>query len=122
MYLPLHSAELKTKRIFKQPFHHATSLADDDKYWSVLWGFRCVPDSSHSATMAMFRLLTGHDCLSAYLFRFNIINLPICVLCDFGQAMTTSRVDEYSSFKLYCKKILESSWLNHIMFNGLVFV
>ncbi|GFT43201.1 uncharacterized protein NPIL_311401 [Nephila pilipes] len=96
-HLPLHSAKLEIKRIFKQSFHRTTSLAAANKSWSVLRGFHCVPDSPSVVVTAMFRLLTGHDCLSAYLFRFNIINSPTCVLCDFGQAMTAAHLDECSS-------------------------
>ncbi|GFT42335.1 uncharacterized protein NPIL_658561 [Nephila pilipes] len=91
-HLPFHSAKLEIKGTFKQPFHHVTYLADDDKSWSVLLGSQCVPDSPPTAAVAMFRLSTGHDCLSAYLFRFNIINSPICVLCDSGSTMTAAHM------------------------------
>ncbi|GFT39286.1 hypothetical protein TNCV_2422081 [Trichonephila clavipes] len=47
--------------------------------------------------MAKFRLLTGHDCLCAHLFRFNIVTSPICVLCDTGQGMTAAHLDECSA-------------------------
>ncbi|GFT46812.1 uncharacterized protein NPIL_588541, partial [Nephila pilipes] len=96
-HLPLHSAKLKIKRIFKKSFHHATSLVAADKTWSAFRGSHCVPDSPRAAAVAMFRLLTGHDCLSAYLFRFNIIISPLFVLCDSGQAMTAAHLDECSS-------------------------
>ncbi|GFU03217.1 hypothetical protein NPIL_687871 [Nephila pilipes] len=59
-HLPLHSAKLEVKRIFKQSFHHTTSFADDDKSWSVLRGSHCVPDSPRAADVAMLRLLTRH--------------------------------------------------------------
>ncbi|GFT41503.1 uncharacterized protein TNCV_3942631 [Trichonephila clavipes] len=42
-------------------------------------------------------LLTGHDCLCAHLFRFNLVTSPICVLCDTGQDMTAAHLDECSA-------------------------
>ncbi|GFV05652.1 techylectin-5A [Trichonephila clavipes] len=53
--------------------------------------------SSRAAAVAKFRLLTGHDCLCAHLFRFNLVTSPICVLCDTGQDMTAAHLDECSA-------------------------
>ncbi|GFV26849.1 uncharacterized protein TNCV_3455201 [Trichonephila clavipes] len=53
--------------------------------------------SSRAAVVAKFRLLTGHDCLCAHLFRFNLVTSPICVLCDTGQDMTAAHLDECSA-------------------------
>ncbi|GFX91583.1 uncharacterized protein TNCV_3681691 [Trichonephila clavipes] len=50
-----------------------------------------------TAKVAKFRLLTGHDCLCAHLFRFNLVISPICVLCDTGQDMTAAHLDECSA-------------------------
>ncbi|GFV42614.1 uncharacterized protein LOC103524116 [Trichonephila clavipes] len=50
-----------------------------DKPWKKSHG---IPSSSRAAAVAKFRLLTGHDCLCAHLFRFNLVTSPICVLCD----------------------------------------
>ncbi|GFW92396.1 uncharacterized protein TNCV_4920251 [Trichonephila clavipes] len=54
-------------------------------------------DSPRAAAVAKFRLLTGHDCLCAHLFRFNLVTSPICVLCDTGQDMTAAHLDECSA-------------------------
>ncbi|GFT98278.1 uncharacterized protein NPIL_224041, partial [Nephila pilipes] len=97
LHLPLHSATLRIKRIFKQSFPHAASLDDDDKSWDVLRGSHCAPYSPRAAASAMFRFLIRHDFLSAYLFRLNIISSPICVLCDSGHAMTSVPLNECSS-------------------------
>ncbi|GFV88775.1 uncharacterized protein TNCV_3355271 [Trichonephila clavipes] len=56
-----------------------------------------IPSSPRAAAVAKFRLLTGHDCLCAHLFRFNLVNSPICVLCDTGQDMTAAHLDECSA-------------------------
>ncbi|GFV78080.1 uncharacterized protein TNCV_895621 [Trichonephila clavipes] len=56
-----------------------------------------IPNSPRAAAVAKFRLLTGHDCLCAHLFRFNLVNSPICVLCDTGQDMTAAHLDECSA-------------------------
>ncbi|GFY24239.1 mariner Mos1 transposase [Trichonephila clavipes] len=70
-----------------------------DKPWSTLCKFKShgIPSSPRAAAVAKFRLLTGHDCLCAHLFRFNLVTSPICVLCDTGQDMTAAHLDECSA-------------------------
>ncbi|GFX29823.1 uncharacterized protein TNCV_4749521 [Trichonephila clavipes] len=67
-----------------------------DKPWSTLCKKSHGILSSPPAA-AKFRLLTGHDCLCAHLFRFNLVTSPICVLCDTGQDMTAAHLDECSA-------------------------
>ncbi|GFU81428.1 uncharacterized protein LOC103524116 [Trichonephila clavipes] len=69
-----------------------------DKPWSTLCKkSHGIPSSPRAAVVAKFRLLTGHDCLCAHLFRFNLVTSPICVLCDTGQDMTAAHLDECSA-------------------------
>ncbi|GFV46280.1 transposable element Tc3 transposase [Trichonephila clavipes] len=69
-----------------------------DKPWSTLCKkSHGIPSSPSAAAVAKFRLLTGHDCLCAHLFRFNLVTSPICVLCDTGQDMTAAHLDECSA-------------------------
>ncbi|GFW55697.1 uncharacterized protein TNCV_120811 [Trichonephila clavipes] len=56
-----------------------------------------IPSSPRAAAFAKLRLLTGHDCLCAHLFRFNLVTSPICVLCDTGQDMTAAHLGECSA-------------------------
>ncbi|GFU59714.1 uncharacterized protein TNCV_3186731 [Trichonephila clavipes] len=77
--------------------HFDASRVARDKPWSTLCKkSRGIP-SSPRAAVAKFRLLTGHDCLCAHLFRFNLVTSPICVLCDTGQDMTAAHLDECSA-------------------------
>ncbi|GFS50951.1 uncharacterized protein LOC103524116 [Trichonephila clavipes] len=96
--LTLHSAKLEIKRIFRESFRLTASRVARDKPWSTLckksYG---IPSSPRAAAVAKFRLLTGHDCLCAHLFRFNLVTSPICVLCDTGQDMTAAHLDECSA-------------------------
>ncbi|GFW86416.1 uncharacterized protein TNCV_4332001 [Trichonephila clavipes] len=97
-----------TKLLFS--FRLATSCVARDKPWSTLCKKSHGIPSSRAAAVAKFRLLTGHDCLCAHLFRFNLVTSPICVLCDTGQDMTTAHLDECSALKdLNC--IVKSSAL-----------
>ncbi|GFT93554.1 uncharacterized protein TNCV_329101 [Trichonephila clavipes] len=96
-----------------------------DKPWSTLCKkSHGIPSSPRAAAVAKFRLLTGHDCLCAHLFRFNLVTSPICVLCDTGQDMTAADLDEYSALNdLNCiVKGIESPLPNDLMVNGLAFV
>ncbi|GFT61197.1 uncharacterized protein LOC103524116 [Trichonephila clavipes] len=96
--LTLHSAKLKIKRIFRESFRLTASRVACDKPWSTLCKkSHGIPSSPRAAAVVKFRLLTGHDCLCAHLFRFNLVTSPICVLCDTGQDMTAAYLDECSA-------------------------
>ncbi|GFU73169.1 uncharacterized protein LOC103524116 [Trichonephila clavipes] len=96
--LTLHSAKLEIKRIFRETFRLTASRVARDKPWSTLCKkSHGIPSSPRAAAVAKFRLLTGHDCLCAHLFRFNLVTSPICVLCDTGQDMTAAHLDECSA-------------------------
>ncbi|GFW26328.1 uncharacterized protein TNCV_4423751 [Trichonephila clavipes] len=78
--------------------HFDASRVARDKPWSTLCKKSLgIPSSPRVAAVAKFRLLTGHDCLCAHLFRFNLVTSPICVLCDTGQDMTAAHLDECSA-------------------------
>ncbi|GFW11712.1 uncharacterized protein LOC103524116 [Trichonephila clavipes] len=105
--LTLHSAKLEIKRIFRESFRLTASSRD--KPWSTLCKkSHGIPSSPRAAAVAKFRLLTGHDCLCALLFRFNLVTSPIYVLCDTGQDMTAAHLDECSALndlKCICKPL-----------------
>ncbi|GFV06854.1 uncharacterized protein TNCV_1962751 [Trichonephila clavipes] len=64
---------------------------------------KCFRDSTHAAAVAEFRLLTGHDCLCAHLYHFNLTGTLFCVLCASGQVMHTSHLDVCSALmRLNC--------------------
>ncbi|GFX42504.1 uncharacterized protein LOC103524116 [Trichonephila clavipes] len=78
--------------------HFDASRVARDKPWSTLCKkSHGIPSSPRGAAVAKFRLLTGHDCLCAHLFRFNLVISPICVLCDTGQDITAAHLDECSA-------------------------
>ncbi|GFT09205.1 uncharacterized protein LOC103524116 [Trichonephila clavipes] len=108
--LTIHSAKLEIKRIFRESFRLTASRVAHDKPWSTLCKkSHGIPSSPHAAAVAKFRLLTGHDCLCAHLFRFNLVTSPICVLCDTGQDMTATHLDECSALNdLNC--IVKRCW------------
>ncbi|GFS94626.1 uncharacterized protein TNCV_3649721 [Trichonephila clavipes] len=85
----------------RQKFHNrdnCTSRVARDTPWCTLCKkSHGIPSSPRAAAVAKFRLLTGHDCLCAHLFRFNLVTSPICVLCDTGQDMTAAHLDECSA-------------------------
>ncbi|GFV76818.1 uncharacterized protein TNCV_4730381 [Trichonephila clavipes] len=77
---------------------NTSSRVARDKPWSTLCKkSHGIPSSPRAAAVDKFRLLTGHDCLCAHLFRFNLVTSPICVLCDTGQDMTAAHLDECSA-------------------------
>ncbi|GFU29026.1 uncharacterized protein TNCV_471391 [Trichonephila clavipes] len=113
--LTLHPAKLEIKRIFRESFRLTASRVARDKPWSTL-GKKShgIPSSPRAAAVAKFRLLTGHDCLCAHLFRFNLVTSLICVLCDTGQDMTAAHLDECSALNdLNCIDIMPSGLTVH---------
>ncbi|GFX72618.1 uncharacterized protein LOC103524116 [Trichonephila clavipes] len=108
--LTFHSAKLEIKKIFRESFRLTASRVARDKPWSTLCKkSHGIPSSPRAAAVAKFRLLTGHDCLCAHLFRFNLVTSPICVLCDTGQDMTAAHLDECSALNdLNC--IVKRHW------------
>ncbi|GFX04607.1 uncharacterized protein TNCV_901351 [Trichonephila clavipes] len=102
----------------KEKFRLATSRVARDKPWSTLCKkSHCIPSSPRAAAVAKFRPLTGHDCLCAHLFRFNLVTSPICVLCDTGQDMTAAHLDECSALNdLNC--IVKSSRSERVTFTA----
>ncbi|GFU69988.1 uncharacterized protein TNCV_1879461 [Trichonephila clavipes] len=96
--LPLHSVKLKINRIYKKCFRNAAAGGDKNKSGRVLIKPNCVSESPRATAVVEFRL-TGHDCLCAHLFRFNLIDSPFCVLCASGQVMDASHLDVCSALK-----------------------
>ncbi|GFU41894.1 uncharacterized protein TNCV_4240631 [Trichonephila clavipes] len=81
-----------------ESFRLTASRVARDNPWSTLCKkSHGIPSSPRAAAVAKFRLLTGHDCFCAHLFRFNLVTSPICVLCDTGQDMTAAHLDECSA-------------------------
>ncbi|GFU90902.1 uncharacterized protein LOC103524116 [Trichonephila clavipes] len=90
--------KIKGKIVFQWVPSHCASRVARDKPWSTpCKKSHGIPSSPRAAAVAKFRLLTGHDCLCAHLFRFNLVTSPICVLCDTGQDMTAAHLDECSA-------------------------
>ncbi|GFW19790.1 uncharacterized protein TNCV_3560931 [Trichonephila clavipes] len=89
---------LSDENQLKESVRLTASRVARDKPWSTLCKkSHGIPSSPRAAAVAKFRLLTGHDCLCAHLFRFNLVTSPICVLCDTGQDMTAAHLDECSA-------------------------
>ncbi|GFW71041.1 uncharacterized protein LOC103524116 [Trichonephila clavipes] len=110
--------KIKGKIVFQWVPSHCASRVARDKPWSTLCKkSHGIPSSPCAASVAKFRLLTGHDCLCAHLFRFNLVTSPICVLCDTGQDMTAAHLDECSALNdLNC--IVKRYWTARCLMTG----
>ncbi|GFV42953.1 uncharacterized protein LOC103524116 [Trichonephila clavipes] len=77
--------QAEIERIFRESFRLTASRVARDKPWSTLCKkSHGIPSSPRAAAVAKFRLLTGHDCLCAHLFRFNLVTSlsAFCVTLD----------------------------------------
>ncbi|XP_054711239.1 uncharacterized protein LOC129220834 [Uloborus diversus] len=108
--LSLHSAGLEIKRVHRDAFRRVASRAAEGKPWGRLCNeSHCIPNSPRAAAVAAFRLLTGHDCLNAYLFRFQLKDSPICTLCNSGQVMDATHLDDCSALTNF-NCVVEKYW------------
>ena len=51
-----------------------------------------VPDLPRKSLVAMFRLITGHDCLSGHLFKIGLVTSPQWVLCNKSDVMNINHL------------------------------
>ena len=53
------------------------------KQWNIILDNKnLLPDFPRRKAVALFRIVTGHDCLAAHLHRLNIFASPHCILCE----------------------------------------
>lgn len=90
----------------------------------------CIIVSPLAAAVTLFRILTEHDFLVVYLYRFNLTPSCNCVLYTSRKPMSPmstilvliGRVLFTEKFGLYCGKTFERSYTNGVVVNGLTFV
>ena len=95
---------------FRRLIMFSFKRAARDKKWSILLHSNdLVLDLPRSAAVASFRLLTGHDCLPAYLFHFKLNDSPLCSLCDSGQVFDADHLDECNALRNF-KDVTQKYW------------
>lgn len=75
MKCPYQSAKIINRKI-KEEVKEQNESASNNKSWSILNNKYSVPNSSRQEAMAMFCIVTGHDCLAARLHRIYIYPSP----------------------------------------------
>ena len=80
--LSFHSAKLIINKIIKTQTQEKLKSDSTSKPWSILFDKSSVPEGPRQEAVAIFRLITGHDCLAAHLHKISIFNSPKCVLCN----------------------------------------
>lgn len=75
------SVKFDKKFQYKQNFFNRIKESVKDKSWEpCLQNSNIIPEEPRNSAVAAFRLLTGHDCLAAHLYRIGISLSPNCVL------------------------------------------
>ncbi|GFV70383.1 hypothetical protein TNCV_4798021 [Trichonephila clavipes] len=108
-------------QIFKKCFRDAATSAAKNKTGRVLIKSNYASDSPCAAAVAEFRLLTGHDCLCAHLYRFNLTDSPFVFFWISHGRFSFRRLRCTYEFGLYCEEIVESSLPNDLMVNDVAF-
>ena len=96
--LSYQSAKLIINKYIKNETQALYKLKSNNKPWATCMNDHSVPDSPRHEAVAMFRILTGHDCLAAHLHRLSIYQSPQCVLCNEEESiMTIDHLQECSA-------------------------
>lgn len=83
--LPFNNIKCLIKNIFRDSFREELKSRNLNKSW--LGQILDVPQWPRKRSVAMFRLISGHDCLRKHLCRINVVPDPLCTLCDLHEEM-----------------------------------
>ncbi|KAJ4426006.1 hypothetical protein ANN_27633 [Periplaneta americana] len=77
---------LTDKNLSLEPFDETKmsyiSLVHQNSKWKESFKDpKLIPDLPRKSAVAMFRLITGHDCLSKHFHHIGVLNSPKCLLC-----------------------------------------
>ncbi|XP_015903691.2 uncharacterized protein [Parasteatoda tepidariorum] len=104
--LAFHSA----KRMIKLESNKDKLLLNNyakDKIWECLASI--ILDFPRASAVTMFRLLTGHDCLFAHLFKVGLSNYPNRILCNSRQTMNWEHLDTCTAFYSF-NSVVQKYW------------
>ena len=68
-----------------------------------------IPEVPRKSAVAMFRLITGHDCLSKHLHKIGILPSPNCLLCFKQEEMTLDHLLNCEELK-FIEDITSKYW------------
>jgi hypothetical protein len=75
-------AQLKIKRGIQVDLSEYYAIQSQHKSWGkTVENRNIVPDFPRGDAVAIFRLITGRDCLAAHLYGLSLCPSPMCVLC-----------------------------------------
>lgn len=108
--LTFHSAKILIKLEFERRFDSNISILARGKAWECLLNSgTSIPDLPRSSAVASFRLLTGHDCLNAHLYKIRLKDSPACCFCDSGHLMDSRHIDVCPALKDF-NCIIQKYW------------
>jgi hypothetical protein len=80
--LIFHSAKLKIKRCIQVDLLEYYTIQSQHKSWGkIVENRNIIPDFPRGDAVAIFLLITSHDCLVAHLYRLSLYSSSVCVLC-----------------------------------------
>ncbi|XP_054711176.1 uncharacterized protein LOC129220773 [Uloborus diversus] len=92
------------KRLLASKIQHATVSALRNKADRKLWACLLADEQRtrlsflpRALGVASFRNITGHDYLQAHLYKINLADSPLCVLCEGTSTMTAEHLYRCSS-------------------------
>ncbi|XP_071041844.1 uncharacterized protein [Parasteatoda tepidariorum] len=88
--VPFHTAKRLIKISLRTTFEAKLQEANKNKDW--LEGIKDIPSWPREKSVALFRLATGHDCLSKHLYKIKIFSSPLCPLCNQQEEMDANHL------------------------------
>lgn len=83
--LPYHSIKSIVRKAFRASFFQELIFKNRNKPW--IEQIREMPEWPRKKSVAIFRLISGHDCLRKHLYRINVTPDSFCTLCDLKEDM-----------------------------------
>lgn len=107
--LSFHSTKLYVNLIHRKTVKWNMTQGAGDRRWKILGDEKIIPGFPRKTAVALFRGLTGHDCLQNHLCRISVVDSPDCVLCDSGQPMTFEHLN-YCDVLFQYEDIVKKYW------------
>ena len=90
--IPYETIKRLIKSIFIAKYDKQLNFSEKFNWKDFQTKLQSVPDLPRKSSVAMFRLITGHDCLSGHLFKIGLVTSPQCVLCNKSDVMNMNHL------------------------------